>query len=263
MSDEFFFLFKKTVSLFFFPVPVILTLLGIGVALLWFTTKQRAGKVAVTVGVIGLTLVSFKPLPDSLLASLEKTYRPYGLARVGALRKDAPGIEFVVVLAGGHVYEPGMPITSQLSPGSLIRLVEGVRIYRRHPGSKLVVDGSGTVISTAHLMKQLALELGVPREDIIMDPRPKDTKDEARLLKAIVSDAPFVLVTSASHMPRAMAMFKKQGMEPLPAPTGHQVMEKAQAELQDFFPSGDSIGRFETLVYEYLGWAWAKLRGQL
>lgn len=263
MSDEFVFLFKKTVSLFLFPMPVILTLLVIGIALLWCTTKQWAGKVAVSAGVIGLMLLSFKPLPDGLLASLEKTYRPYRLARVEALREDAPGIEFVVVLAGGHVHEPGMPITSQLSSSSLVRLVEGLRIYRRHPGSKLVVDGSGKVIPTAHLMEQLALELGVPREDIVMDPRPKDTKDEARLLKAIVSDAPFVLVTSASHMPRAMAMFKKQGMQPLPAPTGHQVLRKAHSEFEDFFPSGGSIRHAETFVYEYLAWAWAKLRGQL
>lgn len=263
MSDEFFFVFKKLVSLFLFPMPVIVAMLLIGVALLWFSKKQWAGKAVVTLGVIGLTLVSFKPLPNGILASLEHSHRPYALVSREESGKTPPRIEFVVVLAGGHVRDSSMPVTSQLSSATLVRLVEGIRIYRKHPGSKLVVDGWGMVVSTAHLMEQLAVELGVPRADIIMEPRSKDTKDEARLIKAIVGSAPFILVTAASHMPRAMAMFEKQGMHPLPAPTGHRVRRRTETRLADFFPSGGTIRKAETVVYEYLAWTWAKLRGQL
>lgn len=263
MSDEFFFVFKKSVSLFLFPMPIIVTLLLIGVGLLWFTKKQWAGKATVTLGVIGLALVSFKPLPNRFLESLEQTYPPYALVNRQAPSESAPPVEFIVVLAGGHVHDGRLPVTSQLSPGTLVRLAEGIRIYRKHPGSKLVVDGWGEVVSTAELMERLAVELGVPRQDIMMEPRSKDTKDEARLLQLIVGDRPFVLVTSAAHMPRTMAMFEKQGMHPIPAPTGHRVLRRQQTKLADFFPNSGSIGRAENVVYEYLAWMWAKLRGQL
>lgn len=262
MSDEFFFLFKKTVSLFLFPMPVLLAVSLTGVVLMWFTARQRSGKFCVTVGMLGIALLSFKPLPEYFLGELEGAYRPYGLNGQTPRGQDAR-VRFVVVLAGGHTYDPSMPITSQLSDSSVIRLVEGIRIYRSHPGSKLVVDGWGRVVPTARLLSQLAVELGVPREDIIVEPRPKDTKDEARLLKAIVGDAPFVLVTAASHMARAMAMFRKQGLHPLPAPTAHRVLEDREHRLGEFFPGGESIRKAETVVYEYMGWAWAKLRGQL
>ena len=263
MSDQFFFAFKKFVSLFLFPMPVIVTLLLIGVVVLWFSKKQSTGKVAVTLGVFGLALMSFKPLPNRFLESLEETYPPYSVVSEAASGEIQPRIEFVVVLAGGHLHDPRMPVTSQLSASTLIRLAEGIRIYRKHPGSKLVVDGWGKVVSTAHLMEQLAVELGVPRADIIMEPRPKDTKDEARLLKPIVGDGSFVIVTAAAHMPRVMAMFEKQGMHPIPAPTGHRVLGRVETRFADFFPSGGSIRKAETVVYEYLAWSWAKLRGQL
>ena len=111
-------------------------------------------------------------------------------------------------------------------------------------------------------MAKVAIDLGVPQADIVEEPRTKDTKDEARLLKNIVDDTPFVLVTAASHMPRAMAMFRKQGMHPIPAPTAHRVLRGPEIGFAEFFPSANSIEKSETVAYEYMGLVWAKLRGQ-
>ena len=46
------------------------------------------------------------------------------------------------------------------------------------------------------------------------------------VVKEIVGKDKFILVTSASHMLRAMALFRKQGMEPIPAPTDYMVKER-------------------------------------
>lgn len=63
-------------------------------------------------------------------------------------------------------------------------------------------------VSNAEIMARVAMEIGVPERDIILESKSKDTKDEARFIKPIVGNEPFVLVTTASHIPRSMALFK-------------------------------------------------------
>jgi uncharacterized SAM-binding protein YcdF (DUF218 family) len=82
-------------------------------------------------------------------------------------------------------------------------------------------------------MASVSRFMGVPKDNMIIEEASKDTKDQARLIKPIVGTAPFVLVTSAIHMPRSMALFEKLGMNPIPAPAGnHLTGENA------FLPSG-------------------------
>jgi uncharacterized SAM-binding protein YcdF (DUF218 family) len=98
---------------------------------------------------------------------------------------------------------------------------------------------------------------------VILESLSKDTKDEARLIKNIVGNDRFVLVTSASHMPRSMALFKKLGMQPIPAPTDYWVKERQGISPAMFFPSSNGLRKAERAFYEYLGLAWANLRGQI
>ncbi len=46
------FLFKKLLAPFFFPLPLCLAFLGLGLMLLWFTRRQRAGRTLVTLGTL-------------------------------------------------------------------------------------------------------------------------------------------------------------------------------------------------------------------
>mgnify|MGYP005654535111 CR=1 FL=1 len=73
------------------------------------------------------------------------------------------------------------------------------------------------------LILYTAEEWGVDRENIIIEKKARDTKDHPIYVKEIVGKDKFVLVRSASHMPRAMGLFKKHGMEPIPAPTDYMV----------------------------------------
>lgn len=72
-------------------------------------------------------------------------------------------------------------------------------LYRR--------GGETNPVSTAEAGARVAESLGVPRSDIIVLDRPKDTEEEALAVKRAIGDAPFLLVTSASHLPRAMIFF--------------------------------------------------------
>ncbi|MCW9025865.1 MAG: YdcF family protein, partial [Thiovulaceae bacterium] len=110
----------------------------------------------------------------------------------------------------------------------------------------------------AQMNANLAIALGIPEKDIIINGLPKDTYEEAEFSKHIVKDKKFALVTSATHMPRAMMMFKSKGMNPISAPTYF----KKSGEY-DFLqlPSTTSFERSRMAIHEYLGILWAKLRG--
>ncbi len=253
----FVFLLKKIAAHLLSPLSLCIELLLLGLFLLWFTRKQRAGKIIVSLGVILLCLFSYCAVSDIFLRPLEHKYPPLiNLA-------DVHGVKWVVVLGGGHISDPGIPATSQLSDASMARLVEGIRLYKMLPGSKLVVSGGSGFdpVPEAVIMADVARAIGVNGRDLVLESLSRDTKDEARLIQEIVGKDRFVLVTSAAHMPRSMALFEKRGMRPIPAPTEYLAAESRGPAM--FFPSADGLERAERAFHEYLGLAWAKLRGQI
>ncbi len=260
------FLFKKIISPFLLPIPFSLTISFVGLFLILFTRKQKTGKIMVSVGLCTLAIFSYKPIPDYFLALLEHRYDTYvpELHVGNSTQERRYSVKYVVVLAGGIAPDRTIPITSQLSYATLIRVIEGVLIYRENPGSKLVLSGGSGSESypEATGMADLAKAIGIGEGDIVIESDSRDTKDQARLIKSIVDDKPFILVTSAVHMPRSMALFKKLGMDPIPAPTDYLV-KKGKLSPGSFFPNSGSLRKSEIAIHEYLGMVWAKLRGQI
>jgi uncharacterized SAM-binding protein YcdF (DUF218 family) len=128
----------------------------------------------------------------------------------------------------------------------------------------LITGGRGfDPVPEAQIMAGLAHELGVNENDILIESKSKDTEDEAHFIKPIVNKDRFILVTSASHMPRSMAIFRKLGMNPVPAPTGHKVRNSQTLNPLLFFPKAENLLKSESGMHEYLGMVWAKLRGQI
>lgn len=107
-------------------------------------------------------------------------------------------------------------------------------------------------------MADAVILLGVNETDIILESESRDTRDEARLLKPLLGTNRFVLVTSASHMPRAMKLLQADGLHPEPAPAGHKVKE-ARANVATLFPSPGFVNNSGSAMHEYLGLAWSKI----
>ena len=253
------FLLKKILGPLFFPLTLILGILLLGIFLLFLTRRQKTGRRVVFIGVLFLGLLSFGAVSDILLRPLEYKYPP-----LVSLEK-IQNIKWIVVLGGGHASDPELPATSQLSNASLIRLAEGICIYNGLSKSKLILSGGGPFekISNAKIMADVALAIGVKKQDLILEDVSKDTEDEARLIQEIVGREGFILVTSASHMPRSIGLFNKLGMHPIPAPTDHLVKQRQKLAPNMFYPTADSLWKAERAFYEYLGIAWAKLRGKI
>jgi len=253
------FLFKKLLAPFFFPLPICIVILLLGLFLLWFTRRQKTGKIVVSLGVILLTILSYGTASNILLRSLEYKYPPL----IGL--EDVQDVKWVVVLGGGHTSDQRLPITSQLSDASIARLMEGIRLQRQLPGSKLLLSGGGVFdpIPTAIILADVAESIGVNGKDLVLESDSKDTKDETILVKDIVGNDRCILVTSAYHMPRSMALFKNLGMHPIPAPTDYFVKKPKRTSPGMFFPTAENLNKAERGVSEYLGLVWGKLRDQI
>ena len=220
------FTLKKIVGGLLLPLPALL-LIGIGIALLWFSRFQRTGKLCVSLGWLLLTLLSLQPVADSLLKPIEDTYPTW--------RGEQP-VNYVVVLGGGYTWNPEWAPSSNLINNSLPRLTEGIRLWQ-------------------------AESLGVPRSDIIVLDRPKDTEEEALAVKRAIGDAPFLLVTSASHLPRAMIFFRHAGLDPLPAPANQLAVTSPLNPWERAIPSPVWLMHSDRVGYETLGRVWQWLKG--
>jgi uncharacterized SAM-binding protein YcdF (DUF218 family) len=260
------FYFKKLVGGFLQPVPLCVFLLLLGLVLLWFTKRQKSGKILVTLGAIALTFVAGNWGAALLVAPLENAYPPLlDTAEILQLQESKTPVRWIVVLGGGYNSDSSLPVTSRLSDASLMRLVEGIRLHRMLPDTKLLLsEGSVTdPVPGAEVFAELAQDLGVPRDSIVLDTESLDTKDQARLIGKVVGKDRFILVTSATHMRRSVSLFHKRGLEPITAPTDHALKLGRGFSLGRLLPGSGGLLMTECSIHEYLGLLWAKLRGQV
>lgn len=235
------------------PFPIFLILVGIGLYV-WHRGHQRHAQKIFIFSLLWITLLSYPPFSALLLRPLESTYHQVNM--------DSLHPRYIHVLGSGHTSNPKLPLSSELGLISLVRVNEGVVIYKRYPHMKLIFSGYGGTdpISNARKNAQMAIALGVNPHDIIILESPKDTQEEAIAVKKILGSEPLILVTSASHMVRASSLFRKNGINVVEAPTDFQV--KKESGLWQF-PSAEGLARSECAFHEYLGLLWGKLKGSL
>lgn len=248
------FTLKKVIGNLLLPLPFLLLVMAVALSLLWFSRWQKAGKILLSAGWLCLLLISLQPVADRMLMPLEQRYATWN----GNQR-----FNYIVVLGGGYTWNPAWAPGSNLLDNSLPRLVEGVRQWRNNPGAKLIFTGyatQGNPVSTAEAGARVAVTLGVPREAIITLDQPRDTEEEARAVKLSLGNQPFLLVTSANHMHRAMNFFHAQGLAPIAAPTNQMAIDSPLNVWDTIFPSALYLRHSERIVYEYLGliWQWLK-----
>lgn len=251
---ELLFLFKKIASRLVFPLPLTLQLIFLGLLMIIFR-KRRAGFLFILVGSLLLGVMSMEPVADRFLRSLEQQYQP--------LQERAEhNVAFIVVLGGGHDSQQGLPPSSQLSSSSLARVVEGVRLSKLHPEAGLIFSGGkiNDLVPVSEVAALTATQLGLDPDRILIESQALDTEDEAGAIKDMVAGKPFILVTSASHMHRALQIFRHFGMNPTPSPADYLAKEREYVPWS-YFPSSGALEKMERVFYERLGLAWATIRG--
>ncbi len=208
---------------------------------IWAT---RAALVAAVIVYLG----ALSPVADLLLGPLERSYPPLSAgANVGAPM-------FVVVLGSGFYPRDHVPITAEFDDEGLPRIVEGVRLARRY-NIPLIVSGgkSAGTASPALGYAQLAREIGIDGNLLLISAEGTDTHEEALAIARLVGRNPILVVTSASHMRRAMTLLRQEGVNSLAAPTAQHVFPMARIGLRRFLPSVDALRKTQMALHEYAG----------
>lgn len=247
------FLLKKLLGILLMPMPIGVFLL---IGALYFLHKERYRYAKITLGtaILWLFVFSYLPFANAFMAHFEHTYPTLETAP-----KDT---RYIYVLGYAHETNSDLPITSQVDKEAVVRLAEGIRLYRQLDGNAtLIVSGyKGLDDPTPHALMQrrLAKALGIPAEKIIVRPTPKDTQEEAQAAKEIIGDAPFILVTSAYHMPRAMRWFERAELHPTPAPTYH-LAHTQHPHYRKIF-NAEALRLSTIAFHELLGTLWQRIR---
>ena len=260
------FFLKKLVSGFLLLTPAALVLLGVGLGLLWFSRRARAGKILATCGFGLLVLGTSDIFVDAVIGPLETRYPTLYPAAVldAAIAQAGARPHFILVLGAGETVDPRVPPNDQLNDAALSRLVEAVRLLRALPGTKLLLSGGiGGKEKHADRLGAVATILGVKPDEMELDRTAWDTEAEAAQLAARIGRAPFLLVTSAVHMPRAVGLFRHAGANPIAAPTQHLTLDAPGFNPLELFPAPMPLRELDAGWHEYLGIFWSKLRGRI
>jgi uncharacterized SAM-binding protein YcdF (DUF218 family) len=227
-------------------------------AFFYWREKQKLAKITTIYSIVWLLLVSASPIPKFLAQKREAQSPQLDAAVINTLKEQAAN---VIVLGAGHSNAPGFTVHDRLSEPALKRLLEGVRIKQQLAQAKLMCSGysaSGRQ-SQAETLAEMALQLGISPQDTLWQPTAHNTEAEARAYRQRFSDTiPLILVTSALHMPRAIYWFRHYGLNPIPAPTDHQVMPDPGYESFAFKPSTHKIDISAKLLHEYAGMLYAQ-----
>jgi uncharacterized SAM-binding protein YcdF (DUF218 family) len=244
---------KKIIGILTQPGIMVLVLLSFGLLRLLFSRgHKKQGWVWISLGIGCFYLFTTAPLPNYLLGRLES-----GLTPVTS-PQNLSGIKYIVVLSGGLRPNFGLPATSQLEESSFLRVAEGVRLFHLLEGAPtLIMTGAGPFDDMGSRMVALAQSLGVPSDKLIPENQAIDTYGNAMGVRPLVKNQPFLLVTSASHLPRALAIFQKLGMKPVPAPGDFRFTD--YSSIGNYIPSGSNLVNMELAIHEYLGQAYLAL----
>ena len=235
----------------FFTAPLMLALfLAMAAAAFRLRGRRRLSAALFILAAVTAYASSTGVIGDSLLGPLERQYPP--------LREDQPlpPVNWIVVLGSGYAPRAGISVTAALDPDGLARIVEGVRLARKYPGMRLLVSGgapAGGAPPPAHGYAELARDLGIEDSSLLVSDKPLDTGEEAHAVAELLGNQPFLLVTSAYHMPRAMRQMRRAGARALPVPAEQLVIPAPGINWRKLLPNSAGLGKTERAFHEYLG----------
>lgn len=242
------------------PLHALLALL----LLLWLSGRMRPRLPApwrrlLWVLTLWIWLSSTPAAGNLLVRHLELQHAPVAMAQ---LPRDARS--HVVVLASGQLFRPDGRADPVLDADGWERLRAGIALWRQ-VGGRLVLAGGpglGSEDSFAGLMRRTALEAGLPPEAIVMAPGSRNTFEDLRAAAPILREAPEGprwLVTSALHMPRALATARALDLRLQAYPCGFRHL--AEPTWRAWLPDNGEPALWRDALHEWLGMAVYRLRG--
>lgn len=218
-------------------------------ALLIGTGRKKNYRLVSVIPLILVWVVFTKPVSDAILHPLESEYK---MPDLGSINKNDVH-KIVVLTGGGYPVRDGM-LSSAFPHASAFRFLGGIELSSRLGGDcEIIFSGSAgrarRDLATAEVMKELT-QLIAPRRHVQAEALSGSTAEHPRNVKSWVGSEPFLLVTSAIHMPRAMRTFKRAGLNPIPYPVDF-LSVGGDYGWMDWMPSTENMWKLGAAVREY------------
>lgn len=205
-----------------------------------------------TLALVLFVLIGWIPLPDALMRGLETSTRPPDAAQLSRYAG-------VVILGGaldsayrteGH-QEPVLNDAAE-------RMTTAIALHRQAPALRLVfTGGEGEVTAQgpteAERARQFFAQQGLDPQSITFEDQSRNTYENAVFtarLPGVDPSRPWLLLTSAAHMPRALATFARAGWNVTPWPTDYRTGLHTPWLR---YSLSEGATRWEAVLGEYVG----------
>jgi len=253
------FFFGKLVWAVAQPGNILLLCLLAGLVLLAIS-RWRRGKVLIGLSALGFALLAVAPIGPAMLLALEQR-----LPRPAALPERIDGI---LVLGGAVDPAVSQSYGETVFNSAVARVLGGIALARRHPEAKLaLIGGEGGFVPVGLPESRATLgfvvEQGIAPGRVILEERSRSTHENAVFAKELIRPGPgetWILITSAYHMPRAVASFDAIGWPVIPYPVDYRIDPqtglRANFSLLDGLSSSTLAGKewAGLLGYRLMGW---------
>jgi uncharacterized SAM-binding protein YcdF (DUF218 family) len=245
----------------FSPTQLIVVALVLG-GLLLLAGRRRWGRALFLAGLAGLVLFGVLPGGAWLAAVLEARH-----PRPASLPAQVAGI---VQLGGAERVALSARVDSAELNAAGDRYIATLELARRYPQARVVFSGNGrdrpgqgVVGGEIAIARRVLAAAGLEEPRLIFETQARDTCDSARLTRELLAPRPdehWVLVTTAMHLPRAMACFRAAGWEPIPYPADRR--GAGPALDAGSFRIGANLELADDALHEWLGLAYYRLSGR-
>ena len=238
-------------------LPVICLPIGLTVVLVGAGLILRK-KVLCWTGLVVLLLLSTAFVSGKLMRWVE------GVEDRSVIQ-DVKTADAIVVLSGMIEERKSAPLGEW--SGAVDRFEGGVGLLRAQKAPLLIFTGGFVPWRPedrpeGEILKERAVNLGLPRDKILVTGKVENTEAEASAVKKMIKDLKFrelmdkpriILVTSAYHMRRAKMLFERQGLEVEPFPVDFQLPYQERITIISFLPNAECLKNSETAMREAMG----------
>ena len=203
-------------------------------------------------GLVTLGLLGFQAVPDALLRPLENRYPVPAAQSIG---RHAG----VIVLGGALEHPASFVAHGQVPLGEAAeRMTVPVALLRQFPKLELVFSGGegrllATGVAEAELARAFYQQQGLDMSKVRLEDGSRNTRENAQQVARLLGDRckePWLLVTSAWHMPRSMADFEAVGCKVTPYPVDFRT---GNTTAWTEYSLAQSLLRWQTALHEWLG----------
>ncbi len=245
-----------------FAMPLGAALAGLLAAMVLLALRRRrAGGILAIAAIAALWIASMPATAGLLMNRLQGEYP--------AMPVESYAPADVAIVLGGALSPAGTGAPYPDLHDSADRLLHAFRIFKAGKVRKILITG-GQVFepdatdTEAKAMAAILVSFGIDPQSILIENKSRNTFENAAFTAALFKEQGFrsgLLVTSASHMPRALAVFRKAGLAVEPASTDVGPQGEPAPFPLSFLPDSGSLDTTTRALKEYLGLIVYRWRG--